>query len=202
MNDDGRQRNDVATSVIIADGDHLSRVAFSLIVQFERMLGRRIADADMARWAECAALDGGVRGQDNHVGIVFLHSKEREKIDNFVPTSYATELNATAFRSALGEFTLTSHPYEGITGRAEQFVETVMAVCSDDNVRRIIVVPDDSDAALFDALRRTLRRYGSEKHVTVLVMQPIQGGNFCQEMLGYSLMQALGIHSEELDAIR
>jgi hypothetical protein len=30
-------------------------------------------------------------------------------------------------------------------------------------------------------------------------MQPMPGGNFRQEILGYSLMNALGIHADELD---
>ena len=34
--------------------------------------------------------------------------------------------------------------------------------------------------------------------VTLFAMQPMPGGNFRQEILGYSLMSALGIKSEEL----
>ena len=48
-------------NVIIADGDYVDRVAFNLIVNFERMIGRRIPNADMARWLDCIALDGGLR---------------------------------------------------------------------------------------------------------------------------------------------
>jgi len=36
------------------------------------------------------------------------------------------------------------------------------------------------------------------KRVTVFTMQPMEGGNFRQEILGYSLMSALGIRSEEI----
>ena len=48
-------------TVIIVDADFLDHVAFDLIVNFERMIGRRIPQADMAQWAVCAALDGGLR---------------------------------------------------------------------------------------------------------------------------------------------
>lgn len=202
MNASEKDPRSAATSAIIVDGDHVSRVAFDLIVQFERMLGRRIPDADVARWAECAALDGGIRGQDNRVDVVILHSKGRHKMENFAPSDYATDLNAKAFRSALGEFALAAHPYEGIIGRAEQFAETVTAVCSDPHITHVVIVPDDSDAAMLDTLRHTLRRNSGNKRVTVLAMQPLPGGNFCQEILGYSLMQALGIRGDELDAMR
>ena len=54
-------------TVIIVDADFLDHVAFDLIVNFERMIGRRIPQADMAQWAVCAALDGGLRqGAERH----------------------------------------------------------------------------------------------------------------------------------------
>ena len=46
-------------NVIVVDADYVDSVAFNLIVNFERMIGRRIPPADMARWVECVALDGG-----------------------------------------------------------------------------------------------------------------------------------------------
>ena len=48
-------------NVIIADADYIDRVAFDLTVNFERMINRRIQPADMAQWAVCIALDGGLR---------------------------------------------------------------------------------------------------------------------------------------------
>ena len=45
-------------NVIIADADYIDKVAFNLIVNFERMINRRIQPADMAQWAVCIALDG------------------------------------------------------------------------------------------------------------------------------------------------
>ena len=39
-------------NVIIADANFVDKVAFDLTVNFERMLERRIPQADMARWAE------------------------------------------------------------------------------------------------------------------------------------------------------
>ena len=49
-------------TVILVDADYVNKVAFDLIVNFERMLGRRIPQADMATWLECVALDGGLKG--------------------------------------------------------------------------------------------------------------------------------------------
>jgi hypothetical protein len=51
--------NDVkwSESVILVDADYVDKVAFDLTVNFERMLGRRIQQADIAQWLECVALD-------------------------------------------------------------------------------------------------------------------------------------------------
>jgi hypothetical protein len=47
-----------------------------------------------------------------------------------------------------------------------------------------------------------LKYVSDDKRVTMFSMQPMQGGNFRQEILGYSLMNALGIKSEELEGAR
>ena len=39
-----------------------------------------------------------------------------------------------------------------------------------------------------------------EKRITVFAMEPKPGGNFRQEILGYSLMAALGISADEIQA--
>ncbi len=59
-------------NVIIADADYIDRVAFDLIVNFERMINRRIQPADMAQWAVCIALDGGLeRGRARDTGCAY-----------------------------------------------------------------------------------------------------------------------------------
>ena len=53
--------NNWSENVIIVDADYVDNVAFNLIVNFERIIGRRIPQADLARWLVCIALDGGLR---------------------------------------------------------------------------------------------------------------------------------------------
>ena len=62
-------------NVILVDGDYVDSVAFNLIVNFERMLGRRILKADTARWIDCVALDGGMREErdaDGETQVIFI----------------------------------------------------------------------------------------------------------------------------------
>jgi hypothetical protein len=63
-------------------------------------------------------------------------------------------------------------------------------------------IPNAEDPNIYNNVREALRQVNDEeKHITVFSMQPMTGGNFRQEILGYSLMAALGIHSEELNNI-
>ena len=60
-----------------------------------------------------------------------------------------------------------------------------------------MVIPDDEEA--YDKVRHALRRIDDDgMRITLFAMQPMEGGNFRQEILGYSLMNALGIKGEEI----
>ena len=63
-----------------------------------------------------------------------------------------------------------------------------------------MVIPNAEDGYIYNKVREALRRVDDEEmRVTVFAMQPMPGGNFRQEILGYSLMAALGIRSEEIN---
>ena len=84
-------------NVILADADYIDNVAFNFIVNFERMLGRRIPKADMAQWIDCVALDGGMRSGSNETQVVLIHGKHNDAMENFTPADYARELDGKAF---------------------------------------------------------------------------------------------------------
>ena len=188
-----------SNNVIIADADYIDKVAFDLIVNFERMIGRRIPKADMARWIECVALDGGLKEGENDTQVVLIHDKRRHKMENFVPANYDKELNAQAFKSTLGEFTISSYPVEDMVAADDFFVHVLQTVVSQPDVHRVVVIPNAENATLYDNIRQTLHFLDDDKkRITVLAMQSMQGGNFRQEILGYSLMSALGIRADEI----
>ena len=66
-----------APAVILVDADYLDAVALDLTVNFERMLNRRVATADLCHWLDCVALDGGLRPGNNEVQVHMLHSKDK-----------------------------------------------------------------------------------------------------------------------------
>lgn len=188
-------------NVILVDADYVDKVAFNLIVNFERMLGRRIPQADMAKWIDCVALDGGIREGEHETLVVLIHRKDQTKLENFTPGDYDKALNGKAFKDHLGEFSISAYPIENIAGGEDYFTDALQLITAQKEVKRVMVIPDTESTYIYNKVRETLNRLDDdEKRITVFAMQPMPGGNFRQEILGYSLMAALGIRSEEINS--
>lgn len=182
-------------NVILTDADYLDRVAFDLIVNFERMLERRIESGDLCRWLDCVALDGGLRPGENQVQAFFLHEPSKKQFDHFKPAVFADELDAKAFHDNLGEFTLHSFPVESIITKGELFTQSILALGEAEAVERIMVI---GDVATYGSQIKNAISQLTNKSVTLFAMEPQTGQGFSQEILGYSLMSALGISGDEL----
>ena len=184
-------------NVILADADYLDKVAFDLTVNFERMIDRRISAADTARWLDCIALDGGIRPGDNSIQAVFLHSPDKKEMRYFRPGKFDAELDGKAFKDNLGEFTICSFSAEGMASTSDFFVESLRHLLDRDDVNRIMVVGDmeKSGTNICHVLSEAADR---RKDVTLFAMEPVTGRGFYQEILGYSLMSALGIKGDEI----
>lgn len=200
MNDLNHSNIKWTENVIIADADYIDKVAFNLTVNFERMLNRKIPQADISQWAVDIALDGGLREGNHETQVVFIHEQSHSKLENFNPSVYTKELNAQAFKDPkLGEFILSSISTEENISKDDLLLDIVKEVISQKEVKRVMVVPDAEEGELYDRIRQTLSYLDDDsKRITVFAMQPMPGGNFRQEILGYSLMNALGIHAEEI----
>lgn len=183
-------------NIIVADADYIDKVAFDLIVNFERMIERRILPADMARWIDCVALDGGVREGGNNTQVILVHDGRNDRLENFRPSIYKEELDGMAFKDNLGEFAISALSAEDMAGKEDFFTEVVEIVCNHKDVKRVMIVPDAE--RMYDGVRHALRNVDDDKRITVFTMQPMPGGNFRQEILGYSLMSALGIRADEI----
>lgn len=182
-------------NVILVDADHVDKVAFNLIVNFERMIGRRIPQADLAKWIDCVALDGGIREGEHQTQVVLIHNREKQKMENFQPSDYS-EIDGKAFKDHLGEFSINAFPVEQLTTKDDFFMDILQLVCQQKEVKRVMIIGNDG---LYDQIRTTLKQVDDDdKRITVFSMEPRQGGNFRQEILGYSLMAALGIKSNEI----
>ncbi len=189
-------------NVIIADADYIDSVAFNLIVNFERMLDRRIPQADLSRWIMDVALDGGLREGKHETQVVLLHDKSRTSLDNFAPSIYDNELDGKAFRDErLGEFIINAIATGTDTADNDAVMLDILGmILNHDEVRRVMIVPDAEHGGIWNTLRSTLNRTDDDgKRITLFAMQPMEGGNFRQQILGYSIMNAMGITQREID---
>ena len=196
-----QQETKWSENVILVDADYVDKVAFNLIVNFERMLGRRIPKADLAKWVDCVALDGGLRAGGHETLVVLAHRKDKVQLDNFAPGNYADELDGKAFKDHLGEFVISAIPIEAIADSEDYLTEALRLVTAQKKVKRVMVIPNAEDPYIYNKVREVLNRVDDdEKRITVFAMEPKPGGNFRQEILGYSLMAALGISADEINS--
>lgn len=202
MTEEILNRTEWKENVILVDADYVDKVAFDLIVNFERMLDRQIPKADMAKWLECVALDGGLKSSTiptpstepiQQTQVVLLH--QRQQMDNFQPGVFA-DLDGKAFNGPLGEFLINCVLVEELVTAEDLFIDAMQIICNSGDVRRVMVIPDADH--IYNKVRTGLRHADDEKRITVFSMQPMEGGNYRQEILGYSLMAALGIRGEEI----
>ena len=202
MNAQEAQNIKWSENIIIVDGDYIDRVAFDLIVNFERMLNRRIPAADFSQWTVDIALDGQLKPGNHETQVVLLHDRKNPKLENFTPADYEKELNGQAFKDAqLGEFIINSIATGDETAEKDTvLLDLLKTVLNHGEVKRIMIVPNAEDNHLMSTLRSTLRDVDDElKHITMFAMQPLEGGNFKQQILGYSLLNAMGISSSEIE---
>ena len=191
-------------NMILVDAEYVDRVAFDLIVNFGRMIGRRIPAADLARWIECVALDGGMKpaaegeASTTATTVVMVHDVKSPCLENFRPSAFEGEISGKAFSDNLGEFSFIAVSHEGLSTKAEMIADIAEMASMQKEVRRLMIVADADDPSAIDLLRNRLRNADDEKRITLFAMQPVAGGNFRQEILGYSLMNALGIRADEI----
>lgn len=192
----------MSENVIIVDADYIDDVAFNLTLNFERMLNRRIPAADFSQWIVNIALDGRMKPGNHETQVVVLHDKGKRQLDNYVPSSLGQELDKQAFKDeTLGEFIINTIATGGkVTEKDEVMLDFLKIVLSHKEVSRIMIVPNAEDGNIYNLLRNALRDVDDEeKHVTLFAMQPMEGGNFKQQILGYSIINAMGITADEIE---
>lgn len=183
-------------NVILADADYIDKVTFDLTVNFERIIGRRIPKADMAKWTDCVALDGGLREGQHETQVILTHSKDKKGMAHFLPSAFSGELDGKAFSDTLGEFQFCCVTAENFATEEALFSDILQMLVDSADVKRLMVIPYAEQG--IELVRQVLRHASPDKQITVFGMQPLAGGNFRQEILGYSLMAALGIRGDEI----
>jgi hypothetical protein len=184
-------------NVMLLDATYLDGLVGQLSVALGERLGRKLPPAELSVWLECMALDGGLRpGDDLCIQVLLIYDQHAPRLQHLQPADLKSDLNDKAFRSTLGEFVVNSYPSSEFASRTDFFVEALKLVADSKEVRRILAVPD---AACMADAKDTLEKAAkaqTPKEGKLFGLSPVDSPMY--ETLAFSLLQALGVKSEEI----
>lgn len=194
----------LAENVILVDVAYFNDVVKDLKRYFELQLGRPLQNIYVEEWASYLALDSGVRDKDNNIEVLFAHDSQTNKLLHCDPSDLNKDLNGVGYTNQLGEFTFTSVSSEGLVPRANLYLDLLNIALNSADVKRLILVPfiDDYGAKLMEVLDEYLRNADTENSKGLFLFnmdEPAHPLGCKWDLLGYSMMRALGIKAEELE---
>ena len=186
-----------AEKVILIDAAYINKVTKDLSQHFGQVIGRELPKADLPIFLECVAMDAAIQPGDNVLQVLFVYDKNESKMDAFNPGDLKKELNDVAFKSQLGEFQLNTFEPSDMADKEAFFLESVRLIADAKEVKHLVVVPSESEYG--DKLPEIFEKVDGKESIHVLGMNPPAPSDKYQwEMLGYAVLQALGIRSDEI----
>ena len=186
-----------AEKVILIDASYINKVAGDLSRHFSQMIGRELPKADLPVFLECVAMDAAIQPGENVLQVLLVYDKELTKMDAFNPGDLKKELNDVAFKSQLGEFQLNTFEPSGMADREAFFLEAVKLVADAKEVKHLVIVPSETEYG--DKIPEILEKVDGKESIHVLGMNPLATSKaYRWEMMGYAVLQALGVRSDEI----
>ena len=186
-----------AEKVILIDAAYINKVTTDLSQHFGQLIGRELPKADLPIFLECVAMDAAIQPGENVLQVLFVYDKNQTKIDAFNPSDLKKELNDVAFKSQLGEFQLNTFEPSDMADKETFFLESVRLVADAKEVKHLVVVPDEMEYG--DKLSEIFDKVDGKESIHVLGMNPpASSDKYHWEMMGYAVLQALGIRSDEI----
>ena len=186
-----------AEKVILIDASYINKVTGDLSQHFGQMIGRELPKADLPIFLECVAMDAAIQPGENVLQVLLVYDKELTKMDAFNPSDLKKELNDVAFKSQLGEFQLNAFEPSDMADREAFFLEAVKLVADAKEVKHLVIVPSETEYG--DKIPEILEKVDGKESIHVLGMNPLAPSKaFSWEMMGYAVLQALGIRSDEI----
>ena len=186
-----------AEKVILIDAAYINKVTKDLSQHFRQLIGRELPKADLPIFLECVAMDAAIQPGENVLQVLFVYDKNQTKIDAFKPSDLKKELNDVAFKSQLGEFQLNTFEPSDMADKEAFFLESVRLVADAKEVKHLVVVPDEMEYG--DKLPEIFDKVDGKESIHVLGMNPsAPSDKYHWEMMGYAVLQALGIRSDEI----
>ena len=186
-----------AEKVILIDASYINKVTADLSRHFGQVIGRELPKADLPIFLECVAMDAAIQPGENVLQVLLVYDKENTRMDAFNPGDLKKELNDVAFKSQLGEFRLNTFEPSDMADRESFFLEAVKLVADAKEVKHLVVIPSETEYG--DKLPEIFDKVDGKDSIHVLGMNPpAPSDKFRWEMMGYAVLQALGVRSDEI----
>ena len=186
-----------AEKVILIDALYINKVTNDLRQHFSQVIGRELPKADLPIFLECVAMDAAVQPGEHVLQVLFVYDKNQSKMEAFTTGDLKKELNDVAFKSQLGEFQLNTFEPSDMVDREAFFLEAVKLVADANEVKHLVVIPSETEYG--DKLPEIFDKVDGKDSIHVLGMNPPSPSDkFHWEMMGYAVLQALGVRSDEL----
>ena len=186
-----------AEKVILIDASYINKVTADLSRHFGQVIGRELPKADLPIFLECLAMDAAIQPGENVLQVLLVYDKENTRMDAFNPGDLKKELNDVAFKSQLGEFQLNTFEPSDMADREAFFLEAVKLVAEAKEVKHLVVIPSETEYG--DKLPEIFDKVDGKDSIHVLGMNPpVPSDKFRWEMMGYAVLQALGVRSDEI----
>ncbi len=190
-------KENFAPHVLLIDADYLDRVATDLRIHFSSIIGRELPAADISILLECLSLDAGITASNSRVQVVFLYEETHQALNSCKPSLLPTELNEMAFKGKFSEFTLSSFATNELVSKEKLFREMFQVIANDAGVKQMLIVPDEQK--YLTNLLSEIEQIAVEKSIVLFGMNPSEEVSKTRfELLGFSILQALGIQPSEL----
>ena len=186
-----------AEKVILIDALYINKVTNDLRQHFSQVIGRELPKADLPIFLECVAMDAAVQPGEHVLQVLFVYDKNQPKMEAFTTGHLKKELNDVAFKSQLGEFQLNTFEPSDMVDREAFFLEAVKLVADAKEVKHLVVIPSETEYG--EKLPEIFDKVDGKDSIHVLGMNPPSPSDkFHWEMMGYAVLQALGVRSDEL----
>lgn len=186
-----------ASDVILIDAAFLDRVGGDMAAHFAPLVGRELPKADLAVLLECLALDAGMEPGKHEIQVIFVYDAVHGRMRFCMPSDLEKEIHGMAFQGRLGEFSLYAFQTSGMARREDLFCESLQLLTESKDARRVMLVPDEGEYG--SAVAELAEKIKDKESVTVFGMNPpAHDYEYSFEMLGFAILQSLGIRAEEL----
>lgn len=196
----------LSETVMVIDAACLNFVINDLKNYFEPRLQRSLHPLDLALFTVYLAMDAGLKEGDNEVQVLLVYDEQSSILEHCLPCDLKNELDGVAFQDSLGEFCFMAVPSEGLVSRGELYRDLQHIVLDSAEVKKLILVPFyeeygmEVESMLDEFAKEHLGKREAAKEIIGFRMAASDTRQtICRwELLGYPLMSALGIRSEDL----